>query len=988
NNNFIECASSNASSTTNLPLKVDNYVSGVTGWSNSYYYNYYNQSFISNHSIRVRSNSSSILRLTPNGFFELTAKSNFNTNPLENQFFFEDNNNTFFIRKIKATTTVSNVISIGAASYAAATNYPVVQTGLLSHAGGGAAIASTSYSSAPSSTVFAGSTTMTAPSTEVNYYYFQTCYHPHVGDFIQALNKNGIDGLLNTGMQSFGDTMNFASTYSPTGLVYNQYPTNQVDFSYGGIYSIYNWELFFHLPMMVAKRLSENQQFAEAQKWYHYIFDPTSNTDASGVISTSKQRFWKFKPFYDLAGQPMQTLSDLMSQISSNNIDAVKQINNWQQNPFDPYAVSRLRIEAFMKNVVMSYIDNLIAWGDQLFTQDTLESINHATQLYVLASNILGDKPKDIPCAKQPTPSSFKDLVTTGTLDAFSNALVAVESHITPTTPLSATPLTYTAASLGFSGLTSLPSVSAGSLRGSASTALVSSRATGLMTTSFSGTVASGSVSAVSIASPVSATARTTGAIPVSGTALMAPASRVSSLTPLPATTSALGFPGVPLPSDPTMFYFCLPDNEQLLEYWNTIADRLYKIRNSLNIAGQAQQLPLFDPLINPALLVRAAAAGVDINSVLNDISNVNLPYYRFNYVLQKANELCNDVKSLGGALLSALEKQDAEQLSLLRSGLEYKVLQSMLQVKQSQLNEANASLEALNQSKVVTQARYDYYNSRQYMNPKEQEYFNSLKTGMVLQAVQGEMSMLASSLSLIPQFHIQGPFAIGASMGGQHIGAAMNAISAQLGVLAGINNAKGNMANLLGGYDRRQDDWRFQASAAQLELVQIDKQIDAANIRIATAQYELDNQQLQIDNNRTVDDFMRTKYTNADLYNWMIGQISTTYFQAYQLAYQLANKAGQCYDFELPYASQPSSQFIQFGYWDSLKKGLLAGEKLQFDLRKLEAAYMDSNKRLLELTKHISLAMFAPDKLIALRETGTCTFTLPEDLFDLDYPG
>ena len=31
-------------------------------------------------------------------------------------------------------------------------------------------------------------------------------------------------------------------------------------------------------------------------------------------------------------------------------------------------------------------------------------------------------------------------------------------------------------------------------------------------------------------------------------------------------------------------------------------------------------------------------------------------------------------------------------------------------------------------------------------------------------------------------------------------------------------------------------------------------------------------------------------------------------------------------------------SSYINFGYWDSLKKGLLAGEKLQYDLRRLEA--------------------------------------------------
>ena len=44
--------------------------------------------------------------------------------------------------------------------------------------------------------------------------------------------------------------------------------------------------------------------------------------------------------------------------------------------------------------------------------------------------------------------------------------------------------------------------------------------------------------------------------------------------------------------------------------------------------------------------------------------------------MMQKATELCNEVKSLGGAaLLAALEKKDAEHLSLLRSSQEIKLL-------------------------------------------------------------------------------------------------------------------------------------------------------------------------------------------------------------------------------------------------------------------------------------------------------------------------
>src|SRR5207237_6075026 len=70
------------------------------------------------------------------------------------------------------------------------------------------------------------------------------------------------------------------------------------------------------------------------------------------------------------------------------------------------------------------------------------------------------------------------------------------------------------------------------------------------------------------------------------------------------------------------------------------------------------------------------------------------------------------------------------------------------------------------------------------------------------------------------------------------------------------------------------------------------------------------------------------------------------------------------------------------------LKKGLLAGERLYLDLKRLEAAYMDQNKREFEITKHISLVLHDPMALIALKETGTCLVTLPEALFDMDYPG
>src|SRR5262249_46891855 len=93
-----------------------------------------------------------------------------------------------------------------------------------------------------------------------------------------------------------------------------------------------------------------------------------------------------------------------------------------------------------------------------------------------------------------------------------------------------------------------------------------------------------------------------------------------------PSSTRGTSDASGTLTSVPTLYFF-LPQNDKLLSYWDTVADRLFKIRNCMSIEGVVRQLPLFEPPIDPALLVRAAAAGLDLSSVLNDI-NAATPHY------------------------------------------------------------------------------------------------------------------------------------------------------------------------------------------------------------------------------------------------------------------------------------------------------------------------------------------------------------------------
>jgi len=74
---------------------------------------------------------------------------------------------------------------------------------------------------------------------------------------------------------------------------------------------------------------------------------------------------------------------------------------------------------------------------------------------------------------------------------------------------------------------------------------------------------------------------------------------------------------------------------------------------------------------------------------------------------------VCNDVKSLGSALLAALEKKDAEALSQLRQGQEIRLLEAVKAIREKQISEAKENLEGAKRSKELAEIKKKYYESR-----------------------------------------------------------------------------------------------------------------------------------------------------------------------------------------------------------------------------------------------------------------------------------
>ncbi|MGB3775986.1 MAG: hypothetical protein WA951_12075, partial [Leeuwenhoekiella sp.] len=272
----------------------------------------------------------------------------------------------------------------------------------------------------------------------------------------------------------------------------------------------------------------------------------------------------------------------------------------------------------------------------------------------------------------------------------------------------------------------------------------------------------------------------------------------------------------------------------------------------------------------------------------------------------------------------------------------------------------------------------------------KEREDIRKRKASMVLNHIAGASELAASVAALFPTIHAKGqPMGIGISSGwgGQNIAHSLQGAAKALNNTASTLTQMAGIASTVSAYIRREQEWTHQANLVAKEIGQVERQILSAGIRLQIAEKELENHKKQIDNANTIETYLKEKFTNKELYMWMKDQLKSLHKQSFDLAFNMAKMAEKAFEFEKGPLNE-GSEYIEHLYWDNSKYGLLAGEKLQLAIRKMDKAFHEVNTRQFELTKHISLKQINPIELIRLRETGTCGFSFTEELFDLDYPG
>jgi receptor-binding and translocation channel-forming TcA subunit of Tc toxin/neuraminidase-like protein/ABC toxin-like protein len=434
--------------------------------------------------------------------------------------------------------------------------------------------------------------------------------------------------------------------------------------------------------------------------------------------------------------------------------------------------------------------------------------------------------------------------------------------------------------------------------------------------------------------------------------------------------------------------YFCLPPNPRIKELRDKIQDRLFKAHHCLDLLGNPRTLPLYDPPIDPALLADAAMAGLNVSQAVMDAYTPR-PNYRLRTLLALAKGIVQQSTALGSALLSASEKRDAESLSLLKATHETKLQESASAVRKLQVEDAQASVKALERTLRTVEFRKEFYESREFMNAEETAQIELSLVATIFRIIGQALNTAASAAGAIPDITIgvagwAGSPVTVAMTGGANasrvpagLGVAMSAVGDMMGTLSSI-------AGSMGSYRRRKEDWEFQAGSAKLEAVQIGAQILGAQIRQTIAERELANHETQVEQSKEELDFVRTKQTSVGLYEWLAADIGASYYRAFQLGHAVALQAQRALQDELG----TDERYIGYSYWDGTRNGLQAGERLMGDLLAMEAQYHAKNARPVPKLINVSLAQVDPIALSELKVNGACDFELPEAYWNKHAPG
>ncbi|MBB3842312.1 hypothetical protein FHS57_006343 [Runella defluvii] len=420
---------------------------------------------------------------------------------------------------------------------------------------------------------------------------------------------------------------------------------------------------------------------------------------------------------------------------------------------------------------------------------------------------------------------------------------------------------------------------------------------------------------------------------------------------------------------------FEIPTNPKPQELWTRLQDRLYKLRNGFNINGERQMPSTYGTAIDPARLLVAAQNG-GINPYNTSNLTQNRPHYRFRDLMPHTESIIHTVVEFGGQLYNALNQKDHEQLQILQATHQVNMQNLIEQTYLYHIEEAEKELQNMQKNKdsmTLQQQHYDDLITKGNLIQENQALFG-LAEAQLAQKFAAVTRYAAAFSHLLPNI-------FGLADGGMQFGSAIESMATTYSELAQVEQTGVQMLQITAEHTRREQEWNFQKDLIAKNLEQVEVSIETAKIRLKLAQEGYKQYQLQSKQANEVLTYLNNKFTNVELYTWMSQQMSSLYFSAYNLALSALHSLQEAYQYEL----DEKDNFIPSNTWNSLKKGLLAGETLKLALLRMHDAYLTKNKRRQEVERIISLKDLMNKKAAASFDTEIAKKEPAELKFNID---
>ncbi|CBW76667.1 Insecticidal toxin complex protein TccB (plasmid) [Mycetohabitans rhizoxinica HKI 454] len=143
--------------------------------------------------------------------------------------------------------------------------------------------------------------------------------------------------------------------------------------AFSGPYGMYLWEIFFHIPFLVAVRMQTEQRYDEANTWFKRIFNSSGYRDDDGNLlydDNSNPRYWNVLPLQ------LDTAWDTSQPATT-----------------DPDVIAVADPMHYKLAIFLHVLDLLIARGDHAYRMLERDTLVEAKMYYIQAQQLLGPRP-------------------------------------------------------------------------------------------------------------------------------------------------------------------------------------------------------------------------------------------------------------------------------------------------------------------------------------------------------------------------------------------------------------------------------------------------------------------------------------------------------------------------------------------------------------------------------------------------------------------